>query len=95
MDKNDICVDISAFSRMEGEIRKRCEVLERLSAAMNRNFSRVGAEFDGPNFRRAQQIVGDMQKRFSQALYKIDSLKSYFNRLEGCASEYLNCRCGE
>lgn len=87
---NEMSVDTNAFGNVAGKMRRRCEELRRLSEAMTRNLVRVNAQFTSPNFIRAQEVIGGIQRDLSNALSSLDNLKRFFDELEYCINDYQN-----
>ena len=92
MTANDISIDLGVISGAIGKISQKIKLLDKLAAAMKHNLSVAAKDFNSVNFERAVEVIARMEKSINVTAYKIEKVKSYLNKIEDCAKEYLYSR---
>lgn len=86
--KVDVEVLDSTYPKLEMEMRK----LISFGEGLNRNVNLAAVNFNSENFKRASTIIKHTQNNLKDGAMQLSKLKSYFDKLQRCANEYLNTR---
>ena len=93
MINNDMSVDLGVFLGLISRIQSKLDALYNLSDIMSHNLAVAGQGFDTANYRNAEGVILDMQRKLADAIDRANALKNYLNRLMDSLEEYLALRC--